>query len=473
MLGLFGTLNLGARSLQTQQQGVELTGHNLANASNAAYSRQRLEIQANTPLQTSIGPEGTGADAVAITRLRDTLLDRQIQGEISVTSFLQSQQTALQYAQAGVGEQLQGNSSTTGATSDVGSTGALASDLSGLFNAFQDLSTAPSSITSRQAVISQAQQLTSQFNQLDQRLTAINGQLNQSVQADITSANQLLSDIAGLNKQITLSETATNGTANDLRDLRQQKVEALAKLVDLQSATTPEGAVNISIAGNLLVDGSSVQDTLQTYDSGGGQLLVRTASAGASITLTGGSIAGTVDVRDGALKSLRDGLNNLASQLISQVNTTYRAGYDLNGNTGADFFTGANASDIGVNTALVNAPSSLQASGVAGAAGNNQVILALAQMANTTQASLGNQTFAQSYNGTVTDLGAALASVNTQLSDQQSVQSMLQTQRSSVSGVSVDEEMTNLVMFQRAFQASAHLVSIVDQMLGIVVSLGQ
>ncbi len=461
-------LNLGARSLQTQQQGVEVAGHNLANASNPAYSRQRLEIQTSTPLPTTIGPVGTGANAVAITQLRDTLLDQQIQGENSVISFLQSQQTALQYTEAGIGEQLQG----AGLTGAVGSPGGLASDLSGLFNAFQDLSTAPSSMASRQAVISEAQQLTAQFNQLDQRLTAINGQLNQSVQTDVGSANQLLSDIAGLNHQIAGAESGT-GAANDLRDLRQQKIESLSQLVNVQFSTDATGGASLSIGGQLLVAGGTVQDTLETYDSGGGQLLVRTAGGGIPLTPAGGSIAGTIDARDGALKSLHDGLNTLATQMISQVNTAYRAGYDLNGNTGADFFTGTNASDMGVNAALVSDPSSLQASGVAGAAGDNQVVLALARMANAPQAGLGNQTFAQSYHGTITGLGTALASVNTQLADEQSVQSMLQTQRNSVSGVSVDEEMTNLVMFQRAFQASAHLVSVVDQMLGVVVSLGQ
>ena len=468
MLGLFGTLNLGARSLQTQQQGVEVAGHNLANASNAAYSRQRLQIQTSASVPTSIGPQGTGADAVAITQLRDLLLDQQIQGETSVTSFLQSQQTALQYAQTGIGEQLQG----AGTTGSVGSPGGLASDLSGLFNSFQDLSTAPSSMTGRQAVISQAQQLTTQFNQLDQRLTSLNGQLNQSVQTDVGSANQLLSDIAELNQQIAGAEAGT-GAANDLRDLRQQKIEALSQLVNVQSSTDANGDASLSIGGQLLVSGGTVQDTLQTYDSGGGQLLVRTAGSGTPLTPTGGSIAGTIDARDGALKSLHDGLNTLATQIITQVNNAYRSGYDLNGNTGADFFTGTNASDIGINAALVSDPSSLQASGVAGAAGNNQVVLSLAQMANTAQAGLGNQTFSQSYHGTITGLGSALASVNTQLDDQQSVQTMLQSQRNSVSGVSIDEEMTNLVMFQRAFQASAHLVSVVDQMLGLVVTLGQ
>ena len=472
MLGLFGTLNLAARSLQTQQQGVEVAGHNLANASNPAYSRQRLEIQTSTPLQTNIGALGTGADAVAIRQLRDTLLDQQIQGETSATSFLQSQQTALQYAQAAIGEQLQGTSLTTDATSNVGSPGGLASDLSGLFNSFQDLSTAPSLMTSRQEVISQAQQLTTQFNQVDQRLTSINDQLNQSVQTEVGSANQLLSDIAGLNHQIAGSEAGT-GAANDLRDLRQQKVEALSQLINVQFSTDSNGEAHLSAGGQLLVTGGTVQDTLETYDSGGGQLLVRTAGAGNPLTPSAGSIAGTIDVRDGALKSLRDGLNHLATQIISQVNTAYRSGYDLNGNTGADFFTGTNASDIGVNAALANDPSSLQTSGSAGAAGDNQIALALAQMANTKQAALGNQTFAQSYNGTVTDLGTALNSVNSKLSDEQVVQTMLKDQRNSVSGVSIDDEMTNLVMFQRAFQASAHLVSVVDQMLSIVVTLGQ
>jgi flagellar hook-associated protein 1 len=472
MLGLFGALNLGARSLQTQQQGVEVAGHNLANVSNPAYARQRVVIQTSTPLPTNIGPEGTGAEVAGITQLRDTLLDQQIQSEASISGSLQSQQTALQYAEAGIGEQLQGNASAVSDTGTVGSPGGVADDLSGLFNAFQSLSAAPASIPNRQTVVAQAQQLTTQFNQVAQRLGTINGQLNQSVQTDVDSANQLLSGIAKLNDQIAGSEAGT-GAANDLRDLRQQKLEALAKLTNFQAATEPDGAVNISVGGQLLVSGNTVQDTLQAYDPGGGQLLVRTSVGGTSLTLTGGSIAGTIEARDGALKSLQDGLNTLASQLISQVNTVYRAGYDLNGNTGADFFTGTNANDIAVNTALGNDASSLQASGVAGETGNNQVALALAQMATSNQPGLGNQTFAQSYSDTVTGLGSALATVNGQLDDQQAVQNMLLTQRDSVSGVSVDEEMTNLVQFQRAFQASAHFVSVVDQMLSVVVTMGQ
>jgi flagellar hook-associated protein 1 len=471
MPGLFGTLNLGSRSLQTQQQGVEVAGHNLANVSNPAYARQRLQIQTSEPVPTPIGPEGTGANAVAIQQLRDAFLDRQIAAEGSVTGFLQAQQTALQYAQSGLGELLQG-STATGGTGAVGSTGGLANDLAGLFNAFQELSTAPASVTGRQAVTAQAGQLATQFNQLSQRLAAINGQLNQSVRTDVDSANQLLADIAGLNQEIAGTEMSS-GAANDLRDLRQQKLETLSNLVSLQTSTDGSGNVNVSVGGQLLVAGGTVQDTLQAYDPGSGQLLVRTATGGAALAVTGGTIGGTIDVRDGALQTLRDGLDTLASQIITQVNAVYSSGYDLNGNTGAAFFTGTNAGDIGVAAGVANDARAFQASGVAGAAGNNQVVLALAQMANAPQAGLANQTFAESYHGTIAGLGTALARVNTQLDDQTAVQSMLTSQRTSFSGVSVDEEMTNLVQFQRAFQASAHLVNVVDQMLGVVVALGQ
>ena len=459
MLGLFGALNLGARSLQTQQQGVEIAGQNLANVNNPAYSRQRLTIETSLAIPSSVGPQGTGAEAVAITQIRDALLDQQIQGEASVTGFLDAQQSALQYAQGDLGEQIDTNAS-LGSTSsvDVGSGFGLGSSLTGLFGSFQTLSTAPSSLTNRQAVVASAQTLATRFNQVDQSLTTLNGQLNQSVQTDVSSANQLLSDIAGLNQQIQRTETSLGGTANDLRDLRQEKIEELSKLVNVQTSTASDGTVNVSVDGNLLV-------------SGGGQLLVRTAGSATPLTLTGGSIQGTITARDGALKSLQDGLNNLASQLITQVNAVYSGGYDLNGNTGGTFFSGTNASDITVTAALANDPSLIQAAGVPGAAGDNQVALALAQLADAKQAGLGNQTFSESYNATVANLGSSISTVNSQISDQQIVQNMLQNQRNSVSGVSLDEEMTNLLSFQRAFQASARLVTTIDSMLDEVVNM--
>jgi len=146
-------------------------------------------------------------------------------------------------------------------------------------------------------------------------------------------------------------------------------------------------------------------------------------------------------------------------------------GYGMSGTSGAKFFNGSDASDISVNSALVSDPSLVQAAGAPGASGDNSVALALSQLANAPQAGLGNQTFSQAYSQTVAGLGYSLNNANTQVNDSTKVQSMLSQQRDSVSGVSIDEEMTSLIGFQKAYEASAKLVTAVDQMLETVISM--
>jgi len=461
---------MASGAMDAQEEGLEVAGQNMANANNPAYAREEVLLQANLSVPTYGGMQGTGVEAATITETRDALLDQQIQAETSTTGSLTSQQTALQYIQDALGEQLQGSGASG---SSVSTTGGLADDLGGLFNSFQALSTDPSSLTDRQSAIAAGQQLAAQFNQVDQQLTSLNSQLNQSVQTGVTSANQLLSQIAGLNQQIVAAQTATGGTANTLIDQREQDLESLANLVNLQTTANSDGSINLSVDGNVLVSGSNLEDTLQTYTTGGDQLLVAAAGSNSPLTLTGGAIEGTIEARDNGLATLQSGINTLASQMITQVNSIYSAGYDLNGNTGANFFTGTNASDIAVNSSLVGDPSAFQASSAPGDTGNNEVALALAQLGDADQAGLGQQTFSQSYNTTITNLGSALATVNSQLTDQQTIQSMLTQQRDSESGVNMDEEMTNVVSFERAYQGSAELVTTLDQMLNMVVTMKQ
>ena len=114
MLGLFATLNLGARALQTQQTAIEVTGQNLANVNNTAYARQRVQIQTSTTVPSAIGPQGTGVEAVAIEQLRSDLVDGQVRSEASVGGYWEAQQNALQNAETSLGELLNISSDTTG-----------------------------------------------------------------------------------------------------------------------------------------------------------------------------------------------------------------------------------------------------------------------------------------------------------------------------------------------------------------------
>src|SRR5437867_291917 len=252
MLGLFGTLNLGQRSLQTQQQGIEVTGHNLANVNNPAYARQRVVVQTSPSLDTPVGPEGTGADVVGIQQLRSTILDTQLQTEISVNGFLDAKQQALQYAQADLDQQIDRQATGTegaAAAQGTGNQHAIAEGLSDLFNAFQSVSSSPSSLAERQVLLMKAQSLATQFNQVDARLNRLKSSLDDSVQSNVSSANELLSAIAKLNDQIIKTEHGGVVSANDLRDSRQQKIEQLAKLVNVTTSSSSNGAINISIGG--------------------------------------------------------------------------------------------------------------------------------------------------------------------------------------------------------------------------------
>jgi flagellar hook-associated protein 1 FlgK len=471
MPGLFDTLSLATRAMQAQQAGVSVTGQNLANANNPAYSRQRVNFQTSDPVPLVNVIQGTGVQVDGIQQLRDALLDVQIRDEGSVGGYWTATQSALENTQTQLGQFLDGSVTSTDATSGASSSQGLSTQINNLFSAFQAVATDPTSISQRQFLVSQAQSLATSFNQAAGRLSGVNADLNTSISTDVASANKVLTDIADLNAEISRTESITGSSANDLRDLRQQKLENLAQIANFQTTTAADGALSISVGGVTMVSGSKLTDTLQAYDAGGGQLQLRASTAGTALTISGGSIAGALDTRDGALATLRTGLDSLASQLIGKVNSTYTGGFDLNGSTGASFFTGTDAGTIGINANLVSDPSQIQAAGVVGATGDNTVALALARLGQQSNSALSNQTFTDAYTSLVTDLGQALSGANDQVAGHGAVTSMLAKQRDSISGVSMEEELTNLMTYQKAYQASAQIISTVNLMLETLVNM--
>ena len=470
MLGLFGTLNLGTRSLQTQQAGVEVTGQNLANVNNPGYARQRLQIQSAVTIDSEVGPLGTGAQAIGIEHLRNTLLDAQIRNEQSVGGYWKAQQNGLENAQVTLSEFLDRSASTDGTVATGQGALGISSALNSLFNAFQAVSTNPTSLAEKQTLISSAQTLATRMNDVTQGLTGVRDLLNQTIATDVDSANQLLGDIAALNDQIARAELPLGGQANDLRDLRQNKLEELSKLVDIETAIADDGTFSVSIGGQSFVTGKDVTDRLATMGRTGefpgtGEIVVVSASSQAALPVSGGSIAGGIAVRDGALATLQSDLDTLASALITEVNALHTTGA-----TGANFFDGTNAGDIRVNAALISDPSEFQ-SGVPGQAGDNSIALGLARLGGQKLASLGNLTLNDYYGKLTGSFGHALSDANTQVSNYETVNNALLKQRDAISGVSIDEEMTNLLTYQKAYQASAKIISTVDEMLDTVLNM--
>jgi flagellar hook-associated protein 1 FlgK len=474
MLGLFGTLRLGTRALAAQRQGVEVAGHNLANVNNTAYARQRVSIQSTASSDGLTDPVGSGAEVVAIRQIRNRILDGQVIAEGGVSGSLEAQQRALKTAQSLLGQSIDRGNKGAGGTSaadGVGGGQQLAAGLTDFFNSFASLAAQPASIAEREITLRRAAALAAQFPALDNRLSTLGTQLDESLDTELKSANALLSDIARLNGQISRTEVVSGGSANDLRDQRLAKLESLSAVIGFDSIEASDGSVGIVVGGVSLVTSDVREKTLETFTNVTGDRMIRASGTTDALVITSGRVHGTLDARDGGLKDLRSGINDLAKSLIDEVNSVHSAGFALDGTTGRAFFLGSSAADIRVNQALLDDPTSLQVSGSATARGDNRVAQALSQLGNRSIVALDGQTLGNAYNRIVGRLGEDLSSVNQQLADQKVVAELLKGQRDSVSGVSIDEEMADLTRFQRGYQASAKLINTIDELMDTTLSL--
>lgn len=474
MSGLFGSLQTGVKALNAQSRAIETAGRNLANVNNAHYARQRVEFGDRGTVVTAIGPMSLGLEALGIQQLRNALLDKQYTQEVSRRAELERSQAGLEMAQAGLGQYVD-RTSNTGSSSD-GAHG-IAETMADFFNSFYSLSAKPTDVGEKQTLVQRAGILVDRFNLTDTRLAQVQADMSAQVAADVEKANGLLDAIANLNREIARFELNSPGGAADLRDKRQQKLEELGELMSFETRAQPGAStagqiqvytkdslgneivlVDLGISAKLATDAGATQITTT-------QIVGASAGSAAVLSVSSGSIKGAMDVRDGSIQTLRDNLDNLAAQLVASVNGVYSA-------SGKNFFlsSGTTAGTIKLDPSLTYA--TLQSG--TGAAGDNSFAQAIANLANQSFSTAGGDhidgTFTQYYNETVSELGQTLEGVSSRLSDQETIEELVKSQRDAVSGVSLDEEMADLMKYQRAFQASSRVISVIDALLDNVVN---
>lgn len=460
MSGLFSTLNSTSMALGAHSRAIETSGKNLANVNNPNYARQRVVYGDRGTVQTAQGVESFGLEVLSISQLRDVLLDRQLMREIGMGGSLDAEQQALERAQAGLGQAV--NASGT-------ATGGLAASLDNFFNAFQSLASRPTDMGTRETLLQQARILTDTMRETDTRLAQVQSDLGTEVTGDVSAVNRLISTIADLNDQIGRFEVNRPGVAIDLRDQRQARLEELSAILPVTVTDLSDGQVRLSVkdAGNtdiVLLDGSTINGTVAFTGTG-----LTGGSSATAIALSSGSINGALTARDGAVQTLRDSLDLFAEQLVTSVN----AAYNPSSTAGADFFdpTGLTAGTISLRAGLTGAG---LVTGSSSAAGDNTIAIAVANLAtqsfSTGSGDLIDGTLGQFYSRSVSDLAQALSTATARASDQDKIQQLVRNQRDTVSGVSLDEEMADLVRFQRAFQASSRVFSVVDELLDTIVN---
>lgn len=471
MPGILANLLAGSRAMGAQSKGAEVAGKNLANLNNPAYARERVVIQSTIMVQTGYGTESSGVAATGVQQLRDRFLDGAVLRETSATGSAQALNDALARAQTALGERLDRTTDTTDVNDAAGTGSAgIQSALSDFFTSFQGLASNPSDPSARQAVLQNASTLATRINAADSRLAQVQTDTTAQITGDVKTVNDVLKSIASLNAQIAAAENGVTGQAPELRDQRQAKLEELAKYVNFTvspDTAAAGGAMQISVqdssgASVPLVQGGSVTTNI-AFDGTN----FTTGAPPANLALTGGSLEAMRTVRTGPIQDVRNQLASLASQLTQSVNTAYNP----TGATGNFFATPPASGLLAVDPTVTVA--NLKATDT-GASGANELALAVAAVANKSFSSTSGDAIDGTPSGffstVVSGLGGQVSSSSVNLENQQLLQGAVVDQRDSVSGVSLDEETTDLLRYQRAFQASARFVTVMDDLLSTIVN---
>jgi flagellar hook-associated protein 1 FlgK len=437
----FFGMQTSLRGLLAQQRMLDTTGHNIANASTQGYSRQQATLAASPALEIQVQGNaiqtgahlGTGVDVQGFRRIRDSFLDSQYRAQNTNLNDWQARADSLDSAELSLQE--------------PGENG-INSQLAKFWNAWSDVSKSPSDLSAKQALVQQSQSLTDSIHAVRSQMVAAQ-QTAQDKYTAITGPDgevvKIATELAGLNK--TISDFQSVGDPpNDLMDRRDLLLDQLSGYGQISVEQLAGGSMNVSF-----VDGSTgtaypiVTDKSADWTGPPATGWAPGGEMGGLLT-TGGSPGGTID---GYLSQL----DSFTQTLADSVNSAY----------GSDFFTTGSpaGATIAVDTSIQSAPSTLTAG--SGAAGSNDIALAISQLR-------GNASIDGTYKSFVAKVGGDLNEATRMQTNAQVLTDSVENRRQSVSGVSMDEEMSNLVQFQRAYQASARAMSTMDEMLDVLIN---
>jgi flagellar hook-associated protein 1 FlgK len=441
-MSTFSGLTNALTSLNAQRYGLDVTGENIANANTPGYTRRRADISeaaaAGGISALYATPHGAGGGMTASTsRLNDPVVDSRARAEHGRNGYLQTKAATL----SGV-ENLFDEPSDNG----------LSERLNEFWNAWASVANNPGDLAARNVVLQTAASAADALNETSAALDRVTQGVSDQV-SDVTGLiNTAATALAGINGAIAIG-TATGTNTSALADQRDQLLMTLSDLAGTQSTLQPDGSATVTVGGENLVVGT----TASAVTVSANELVV----GGVPVPVAGGKVQGLLDGLSTAIPAYAAQLDAVAAALASDVNTMQQAAYDLSGASGGPLFSGTTAGTLAV---AVTDPALLAASGTPGGNLDASVALALSGM-GTSATGADNQ-----YRQLVGTLAADVQRTNQQSVVQASVTTSIDALAQSSSGVSFDEEATNLLTYQRAYQASSRVLTTVDEMLDTLIS---
>ncbi len=464
-------IEVGRRALQAQQAALNATGHNIANANTPGFSRRQVRLEnAVSGIQGDIG---TGSDLAEVTRQRSRLIDAQMRVQQQILGRWEVQERALGSIEAIFNEPAGAGSSEAGTIFNQSSGLGLSGSFSRFWNAWQDLANVPESGAARAVVRQEADFMATTLHQYYSKLRDTRSEIDADVSAEVAEINEMLEQLAEINGEIPRS-SFDGGDASDLRDRRDLIVDELSRKVDISVLENSNGQISILLAGhNILQEDRVVHLRMrQIVNEGMPVSQVQFDDDGTVVSISEGRLSGLLEVRDKVVPKLLTDLDAMTVSLVEEVNVLHRDGFGLNGSSGVNFFDPekTNASNLAIDDAILNDLNSIAVS-ADGNPGDNGLALALSSLRNKRVLSEGTQTMEGFYHGMLGEIGAQSGEAQTMAENHRLFSTQIENRRQSVQGVSLNDEASQLVLFQRAYQAAARTVSIIDELLEVTVNL--
>ncbi|MQA34561.1 flagellar hook-associated protein FlgK [Modestobacter roseus] len=464
MSGTFGGLNTATSALWAQQRGLDVTGQNVANVNTEGYSRQRAELQSvggnPVPAIWSVSKDvGQGVNADTVIRIRDAFLEARAQAESGRTASLTVHDTTLAQIEQ--------------AFREPGETG-IQAKLTDVFKSWGDLASNPTEDGARTAVLQKTATLVAEFRTTDAALDKAWTQTRSALDVLADDVNTTIAQVAQLNTAIKKA-TQTGLPSNELADQRDALVLKLSQTIGATSSKGDFGTVDVAVGGATLISGSSstglrVVGTSDPLAVTGTDPRLVTDPGGTTVT-PGGTGGGQLTALRETIPGYRARLDGVAQRLADEFNSAHTAGVDKTGAPGGALFddgagalTGITAKTLTLAISDTRRLAAADGSTAPTPTTDNRNAMAIAKLQSSPDGT------AVAYRQLIVQLGVDASVATGNLKTQTVVASQVEASREAVSGVNLDEEMTNMLRFQHGYSAAARMITTIDETLDVLIN---
>lgn len=449
---------------------LNVSAHNLANLSTPGYTRQSAVQVTRTPIHsfgvidyTGSGIMGQGTTIETIQRVRNDFLDGEYRKYLSSSNYNFHMSQGYTYIENILNE-----------PSDV----SISANLSTFWNSLSELGSKPTDMSARATFVQAALSFTTSLNSAGDKIEHLKSQYKQELETSVQKINDLTADIYDLNKKISDMEAIGN-PANDLRDTRDLLIDELSKMVDIETYPDESGGVSILAGGKLLVGINTRREVSLVADTANSSYKVIWSEELDQFEMKGGHLKGALDTINESLSSFENSLNNMIVAISDKFNEIHNNGFDLNGDAGVDFFVSSDGKPISIHNITINPDivkdeGLLALSGDATLSGDNtnlNKLLTVKDEKLLNPSGTTSMSVDEFYNYTVSKIGLNSMSFSQTYKNASGALESIGNEKSAVSGVSLDEETSNVIIYQQAYNASAKVLQTVDEMLTTLINI--